>query len=114
MANRANLAGLAAIPTGILSLYALFLALILHPTFQAHNVFLHGINIPFHYDLSKPDRIKGIEKGKARNFIVESIDGIRIAGWHIVPDHAKIPQDEHAFDQSLCDSPVVLCECFMY
>jgi abhydrolase domain-containing protein 12 len=99
----------ALIPIGIVSIYVLFLALILHPNFQAQNVFLHGFNYPFHFDLKDVDKVKGIAKGKIRNFtLFLPKDQINIQGYHIVPQTIDTPKTQNDFDQSLCDFPVVL------
>lgn len=112
MAGASRLTILFALPVGLVSVYALFLALVLHPSFQAHNVFLHKINIPFHHDLSKPDAIRSIGKGRARNFHIRAADGVRIAGWHILPDNvdkaSEGEEQELHFDRALRQAPVVL------
>ena len=103
-------------PLVLISTYVLFIALVLHPQIQAHNVFLHGINFPFHFDLSKPERIKSLSGTRVRNFRVVTADGISISGWHLLPDvvlHSKGTQLKHdggAFDRSLRQYPTIICE----
>jgi abhydrolase domain-containing protein 12 len=101
----------------LLSTYALFIALILHPTIQAHNVFLHSINIPFHFDISKPKDIKSLPSGKVRNFQVEAIDGVRISGWHLLPDDVDSlvnrGEDDY-FDRALQHRATMICERILF
>lgn len=93
-----------------MSAYVLFIALILHPQIQAHNVFLHSINFPFHLDLSKPEKIKSLPAGKVRNFQITSIDGIKISGWHLLPNSVERSGQDDDFDQALKERGTLICK----
>ncbi|UZJ52539.1 hypothetical protein CBS101457_001859 [Exobasidium rhododendri] len=98
----------------LVSFYALFLALVLHPWIQAHSVYLHSINFPFQESLSNPERGKGLTAGRVRNFVIEASDGVQIAGWHLLPDNvdSAVPQQHSkvdvVFDVALREKSVLL------
>lgn len=102
-------------PIILVSTYVLFLSLVLHPQFQAHNIFLHSINYPFHVDLSQPEKIKGLKAGRVRSFTTLTSDGVRIAAWHLLPDRiaaaSTSSSDDDWFDRALCERPTLLCGC---
>jgi abhydrolase domain-containing protein 12 len=73
------------ISTAILvGLYAALLGLLSRPTFQAHVVYLHKIQMTWFKDLDVPESF-GFMHNQVTPFFLESSDGEKLYAWHILP-----------------------------
>lgn len=70
-----------AVATGF---YAILLALLTTPTFQAHVVYLHAIQMTWFKDLDVPESF-GFMKNQVTPFSIETSDRERLYAWHVLP-----------------------------
>jgi abhydrolase domain-containing protein 12 len=66
------------------ALYATFIGLLTTPSFQAHVVYLHKIEITWFRDLNTPE-IFGFLHNQVTPFSIKSPDGGELYAWHILP-----------------------------
>ena len=67
-----------------LGLYAVFLGLLATPSFQAHAVYLHKIQMTWFKDLNVPESF-GFLRNQVTPFNVENVQGDYLYAWHILP-----------------------------
>ncbi|KAI4225439.1 MAG: hypothetical protein L6R36_003923 [Xanthoria steineri] len=65
-------------------LYAVLLGLLTRPSFQAHVVYLHKIQMTWFRDLNAPESF-GFLRGQVTPFSIRSSDGGALYAWHILP-----------------------------
>ncbi|TYJ55230.1 hypothetical protein B9479_004060 [Cryptococcus floricola] len=72
------------VPAILLGVYGLFLVLLTVGTVQRELIFLHNIPIPLFADFDHSEQY-GLAPFKARNFALNSTNGVSLGAWHVLP-----------------------------